>query len=211
MRALGAFLMLALSAMPALAGEAPGRAFRAWDLEVGGGLLLFSPNVERIPRGSSETAVDGLFEISLGRRLSRRLELRAEGTYASGSDSEWQSANDAGTAVIPTPSVTGFFAVLEAPLFVGTGPLVPHAGIGAGFLAFGEIDESILFDWGTHQTTNRIRFDGRTDPALLFDMGARLPLTSRVSLIVRYRLLTAFDEEQVNTLDRVTLSTRIDM
>jgi hypothetical protein len=191
------------------AAELPPPRDPLWDVEVGGGLLLFSPDVERIPRGSSETAVDGLVELSMGRRISRRLEIRLEATYAAGSDSEWESESDAGTAVIPTPSVVGGFGILEAPLFVGRGPIVPHAGIGAGFLVFGEIDEDILFDWGTYETTNRIRFAGRTDPALLFDMGARVPLSPRLWLVLRYRLLTAFDDEQVNTLDRVTLSSRI--
>lgn len=203
--------MLMLISRPVTAEELIPATPVHFSVELGGGVLLYSPNVERIPRGQSSTAVDGLVELSVGRRISRRIELRLAGAYASGALSEWESEDDQGTADIPTPSVTSFFAVVETPLFVGTGRFTPLAGVGVGLLSFSEVEESIRFDWGTHVTTNRISFAGHTDAAILFDLGARVSLTDRLLLVSRYRLISAFDAEQVNTVDRVTLSLRVNL
>jgi len=203
---LGVACLAALLGATAAAAEAEGR----WDLELGGGVLLFSPNVAKIPRGESETALDPLVELSLGRHVSDRLELRLSFAHASGAESDWKSEDDQGTAVIPTPSVTSAFVALETPLLPGGGRLVPHAGVGVGFVSFSEVDESIRFDWGTHVTNNRIRFGGHTDASILFDLGVRARLRAPLGLVTRYRLISAFDNEQVNTVDRVTLTLRVD-
>ena len=47
-----------------------------WDVEVGGGVLLYQPEVERVPRGSTTSTTELAVSASVGRRLSQRLALR---------------------------------------------------------------------------------------------------------------------------------------
>ena len=178
----------------------------SWDVEGAIGLSLFSPNVENIPRGSSDTAVDGLGEVAVGVRVSDRVRVHGTLGYAFASESRWSSESAGGEADVPTPSLASFFLGVETPLRLGR--IVPFAGIGSGVVRFGEIDEEIRFEWSSHTETNRFVVPGRTDAALFFDVGLTAP-QGPVSAVIRYRLLSVFSGDQVNTIDRVTLAARI--
>ena len=192
-------------AIPVLALGAESDPVRSWGVEIGGGLLVFDPNVTNIPRGSSDTVIDPQFEVSVGRSLSSRLMLRLSAAYADGTESAWESRSG-GHADIPTPSITSVIVGLESSLLVGR--VIPVAGIGGGFTHFSRIDEEIRFEWPSSTESNRFHLDAQTDPTLLFDLGLVVPAGPTLSAVVRYRLLSVFDGDEVDTLDQVTLTGR---
>jgi hypothetical protein len=188
----------------------PPAAAERLDLELGGGLLLFSPSFESFPRGSSDTAVSPVVEVSLGVPLSSRITLRGAASVAGATETEWSSASEGGTAIIPTPSSWSLLLGLEAPLLGG--PVVPFAGVGGGLVRFGEVDERIRFEWSTHSESSQFRLEGRTDGALQFDLGLRAVTPGPVDAwVLRYRFLSVFSGDQVNTLDRITLAARVEL
>jgi len=198
--------LLVSATLVALGG--PSRAAAPLDLEVGGGVLLFTPSFENIPRGSADAAVSPVGEASVGLDLSSRVSLRASVAIAGETDTEWSSASEGGTATIPTPSSWSLLLGLEAPLL--SARVVPFAGVGGGLVRFGAVDERLRFQWATHSETSRFRLDGHTDGALLFDLGLRTDAPGPLDAwVLRYRLLSVFSGDQVNTLDRITLSLRI--
>jgi len=201
---------LGLLAAPGARGEIQGTATSVpgCPLEVAGGFLLYEPVVENIPRGSAETVVDPLVEVSLARRLSSRLFLRFSGSYAEGATIQWTSESGGGSADIPTPSVGTAFVSLEAPLHIGR--LTPFAAVGGGVTHFTEVDETIRFQWPSYGEDNRLHLAAHTDGTVLFDLGLSARLGGGLGAVIRYRLLSVFSADQVNTIDRVTLAGRLD-
>lgn len=178
------------------------------DLEVGGGVLLYTPSFENIPRGSADAAVSPVGEASLGLAISSRVSVRASLALTGETETEWSSASEGGTATIPTPASWSFLVALEAPLL--SARVVPFAGFGGGLVRFAGVDERLRFEWSTHSETSRFRLDAHTDGALLFDLGLRTGAPGPLDAwVLRYRLLSVFSGDQVNTLDRITLSFRI--
>jgi len=179
----------------------------SWDVEVGGGAVFYTPSLPTIPRGSSDTVVEPLVEVSLARGISSRLAARATIGYAQRTETTWQSADGIGSAELPMPALFSAFVSLETPLFRGR--ITPSAAIGGGILVFDDLDEKVTFDWGSHEETVSFALERRTDPSLLFDLGAQTAVTSGLHLIVRYRLVSVFAGDEIDTLDRLTLSARL--
>lgn len=198
--------VLAAFAASGIGGTALARPV-VWDVEASAGVSLFSPNVENIPRGSSDTAADELFEVGVGAGVSDRVRLHATVGYVPASASRWVSESAGGEADIPTPSLTTAFLGIETPL--RRGRIAPLAGIGTGVVVFGDIDEDIRFVWTSHTETNRFVVAGRTEPALFFDVGASARAAGRWHAVLRYRLLSVFSGDQVDTIDRVSLAVRV--
>jgi hypothetical protein len=203
-------IVLGLGVAPGAQGEIQGNAapVPGWDLEIGGGFLLYEPVVENIPGGSAERVVDPLVEVSLACRLSSRLLLRVSGSYAEGATIKWTSDSGGGSADIPTPSVSTAFVSVEAPLHIGR--LTPFAALGGGLTHFAEVDEMIRFQWPSYSEDLQLRFPAHTDGTVLFDLGLGARLGGGLGAVIRYRLLSVFSADQVNTIDRITLAARFD-
>jgi hypothetical protein len=99
------------------------------------------------------------------------------------------------------------FLSLETPLYRSR--VTPSAAVGAGVIGFGHVEELVAFDWGSYQETNAYELSARTDPVLFFELGAQTRLTEGLGIVVRYRLSSVFANDQVDTLDRLTLSARL--